>query len=169
VWEGNGYSQASDIYQAGIVLFQMIGGKMPYSQGDLDDDELSHLICTQALLDLSDIGPHVDPSLRRVLTQCICPEASRFTRMTDLINAIAACRGGHFDWSYTLAPDGFILARETNGRRYEVQVCSDGNRHSVSGKKRIGGGQPRRFFPDEMIDHGSLGRSQAFRSLLRKT
>ncbi|MBX3342654.1 MAG: serine/threonine protein kinase [Nitrospira sp.] len=169
VWERRGYSRASDVYQTGIVLFQMLGGKMPYSMGNLDDDDLSHIICTHALLDLSDIGPHVDPSLRRILTQCICSERSRLTRMTDLINAIAACKRDHFDWRYTLAPDGFILTREANGRRYEVEVSSDGNSHSVSGKKRIGGGQLRRIFPDETIVHGSLGRSQAFRSLLRKT
>jgi len=169
VWEGSGYSQASDVYQTGIVLFQMLCGKMPYSQANLDDDELSSLICSQELLDLLDIGPHVDQSLRRVLSQCICQEGQRFTRMTDLINAIAACKRDHFNWRYTVAPDGFSLTREANGRTYEVQVSSDGNSHSISGRKRIGSGPLRRFFPDELIVHNNLGRSQAFRALLRKT
>lgn len=169
VWERRGYSQASDVYQTGIVLFQMLGGQMPYAMGNLDDPDLSVLICSGNLLDLNDVGPHVDPSLRRMLGRCICAESDRVARIPDFLNAIATCRRDHFDWSYERQPDGFILSREAGGRHYEIAVQTDGNNHSISGMKKVGNGNQRRFFPNQTIAHRDLGRAQAFRSLLRET
>ena len=38
VWEGSGYSVRSDLYQLGIVLFQLLGGGFDYELGNLSDD-----------------------------------------------------------------------------------------------------------------------------------
>jgi serine/threonine protein kinase len=169
VWAGKGYSKASDVYQVGIILYQLLGGTVPYQKSDLDDDDLSRLTVDAKLFDLTDIGPHIDRQLRTLIGKCICCEADRISSMPDLLSAIQAVKQSHLDWSFAQTPDGFSLTRTLGTRRYEVRVQSSGNKHLVTGTKTIGARTPRRFFGDQTITHLDLSRSQAFRALLKST
>jgi len=169
VWGGNGYSKASDVYQVGIVLYQLLGGTVPYDKANLDDTDLAELTITGKLFDLLDVGPHVERTLRTLVGKCVCPEATRISRMPDLLNVIQSVKNSHLDWTYSATADGFALTRAFGGRQYTVQVQSTGRSHFITGRKRIGAAAPRRFFNDQTINHTDIGRSQKFRDLLKKT
>jgi serine/threonine protein kinase len=169
VWGGNGYSRASDVYQLGIVLYQLLGGTVPYDKADLDDADLAELTMTGGLFDLSDIGPHVERTLRTLIGKCVCPEATRIQTMPDLLSAIQSVKNTHLDWIYFANPDAFALVRASGDRHYTVDVQSTGNRHLITGRKRIGTRPSRRFFTDQTITHADLGRCQRFREIVRRT
>ena len=169
VWDNRGYSKASDVYQTGIVLYQMLGGTVPYAKSDLDDGDLAKITINQELFDLQDIGPHVDRGIRRLIARCICKEENRIQTMKELLVEVQKEKGKHLDWTYSLTDDGFNVLRVDGERNFRIEVISNGkNEYIVSGFKRIDNRAERRFFTDQTIRHGDLGRSQVFRRLLSK-
>lgn len=169
VWAGKGYSKASDVYQLGILLYQLIGGTVPYEKSNLDDAVLASLTITGSLLDLTDVGPHVERTLRTLIANCICAEQKRLATMPDFLSALQAVRKSHLDWTYSVTQNGFKLSRTDNARQYLISVASMGRKHRVTGRKTIGEGTPRRLFPDQVITHADIGRSLEFRKLVKKT
>lgn len=169
VWDGNGYSKASDVYQTGVVLYQLLGGTVPYDKANLDDNDLAELTIKGTLFDLSDVGPHVERTLRTLVGKCVCPEATRISTMPNLLSAIQSVKSSHLNWTYSATADGFALTRSLDNRQYDVQVRSTGRSHFITGRRKIGTAAPRRFFEDQTINHVDLGRSQKFRALIRRT
>jgi serine/threonine protein kinase len=169
VWNGNGYSKSSDVYQLGIVLYQLLGGTVPYDKADLDDTDLSTLTVSGSLFDLTDIGPHVDRTLRTLIGKCVCPEISRIPTMPDFISTVQTIKNSHLNWIYSAKSDGFTMTRTAGDRKYTISVRSTGKKHFITGKKIIGNASERRLFKDQIISHADLGRSQEFRDLIKKS
>ena len=169
VWDNQGYSKTSDVYQTGIVLYQMLGGVVPYQTANLDDADLARITINGELFDLQDIGPHVDRGIRSLISRCICKEENRIQTMKELLVEVQKEKGKHLDWTYSLTDDGFNVLRVDGKRTFRIEVMSMGNdEYIVSGFKRINNRAERRYFSDQTIRHGDLGRSQVFRRLLSK-
>jgi serine/threonine protein kinase len=166
VWTENGYSFRSDIYQLGIVLFQLLGGGVDYSLANLPDAELRHRAVNGMLFDLNSVGPHVGEPLRRLVRRCICLENVRFETIADLIASLSNIRVNHPNWKYRTLAGGFELERRANGAVYRVEVNKAGRRSVISRRKKIGSGAFRRHGQLVTIFHNDIGRCRDFRNLI---
>lgn len=167
VWNGAGYSISSDIYQLGIVLFQLLGGTLDYSFSHLPDDELREKAVTGTLVDLESVGPQVEECLRRVLRRCVCIEPERLPTISDFVVALNGAKVNHFDWQYTIRPGGFDMQRgDDSGTVHRVEVAVDGSRHTVIRRKRSATGKFRLNGKPESFHHGDIGRCRKFRQFI---
>jgi eukaryotic-like serine/threonine-protein kinase len=167
VWDGTGYSVSSDIYQLGIVLFQLLGGTLDYSLSNLPDDELKKKAIDGTLVDLESIGPHVAECLRRVLRKCVCLEAERLPCVSDFVVALNAAKVNHADWKCIVRPGGFDMERvDDSGAVYRVEVAVEGSNHTVMRRKRSAVGKFRAHGKAETFQHRDIGRCQKFRQIV---
>lgn len=168
VWAGAGHSVKSDVYQLGVVLYQLLGGRIDFSLGALDDDNLSGVIRGGRLLDLDTLGPHVEPSLRRTVRDATCEEDARVATMPLLSNALTECRAKHPNWKQWTEGELMFIERERNGKpplRYEIK--STGARHEV---RRLRKGHNGRYAQHGRleVDHPALVRCRDFRKFVNK-
>lgn len=167
VWTGVGYSVSSDIYQLGIVLFQLLGGTLDHSLSHLQDDALKEMAVAGSLVDLESVGPHVDECLRRVLRKCVCLEAQRLPSISDFVVALNDAKVCHSDWKHVLCPGGFLMERsDDSGAVYQVEVATKGSTHTVIRRKRGPTGKFRARGAPETLTHSDLGRCRKFRQLI---
>jgi serine/threonine-protein kinase len=78
----------TDIYALGACLFEMIGGRTPYSAGSFP--ELCAKIYTSAPEPLSELRPEVPEGLAQVIERCIAREPEgRYATVAELVQALA--------------------------------------------------------------------------------
>lgn len=116
----NAYGIVGDIYQAGIVLYQLAGGVLPYdgrewlSRRELEYYEsiaLSHdqqefvdqcirsRIISGKVLSLSTLPPWVPPTLKRVIRKaCHVDSAQRFVNASSFMAKLHELRPSILDW-----------------------------------------------------------------------
>jgi serine/threonine protein kinase len=167
VWAGAGYSVKSDVYQLGIVLFQLLGGFLDYGLGNLDDTDLAARVSAGTLIDLSTIGGDVDVVLRKVVKTAIARESERYVSMTDFLVALNHAKVNQLDWRYTVTDEGFMLMRQSGNDQYRVAVAVEGKRHLVRRSKAGKSGIFRAKNPPMEIIHVDIGSCRKFRELLR--
>jgi serine/threonine-protein kinase len=81
--EGLAIDRRADIYSTGIVLFEMLAGRVPFSGDSPAKQYVKHL--TEIPPALHDLDPRISPALSEVVDQCLRkrPE-DRFNRAGDL-------------------------------------------------------------------------------------
>ncbi len=116
----NSYGIAGDIYQAGMVLYQLAGGVLPYdgrewlSRRELEHYEsiaLSHdqqefvdqcvrsRIVSGKVLNLSSLPPWVPPTLKRLIRKaCHVDSAQRFVNSSSFMAKLHKLRPSILDW-----------------------------------------------------------------------
>lgn len=78
---------ASDVYSAGIILYQIFAGKLPFFSQDAE--ELTRLHRTEAPLALRALNPEVTPELEAIVLRALRKNpAERFPNGSDLLAAI---------------------------------------------------------------------------------
>jgi serine/threonine protein kinase len=165
VWAGAGYSAKSDVYQLGIVLFQLLGGRLDYDLGNLDDAVLSARAQT-GILDISTIGPDVDQAVRKVIKTAVAPEDERYSSMADFLVALTNAKLQQLDWTFKGIRSGFTLERKDRGTIYRVEVTVGKNQYQIKRSKTGKNGKFRYKKPDLDITHTDIGTCRRFRSLL---
>lgn len=166
VWAGNGYSGKSDVYQLGIVLFQLLGGFLNYKLGYLDDKDLAAHAQNGTILDISTIGVGVDTALRKVLKTAIAQEANRYSSMGDFLVALNNAKLQQLDWAYSATNEGFALERRSGNHTYKVEVKVEGKHHRVTRCKAGPSGAFRAKNPVTNITHDDIGSCRKFRQLI---
>ncbi len=167
VWQGHGYTPGSDIYQLGIVLFQMLGGQLDFSLGKLPDAELSAVIINQKLLKFETLPPHISNAMRRLIGKCVCPQSQRFAEVSQLIVDMNNIRAKEPDWIFSQGDETSTIVRDDgDGRVYRFTVESDGARHEVSREKKVNGGVYRRDGKPVVINHKQIGSSRDFTNMV---
>ena len=78
---GDTVDARSDIYALGIVLFEMLSGRLPFAGGSAAE-ALAQRIAGKRR-DLRDLGVRVSPSVRNVLARCLVTSPSRRYRSTE--------------------------------------------------------------------------------------
>jgi eukaryotic-like serine/threonine-protein kinase len=168
-WAGQGYSISSDIYQLGIVLFQMLGGSIDYGLGNLPDDDLKDITISSRLINLDAVGPHVEEPLRRFLRMCVCPEGNRLQTMSDFVIQLNTAKLKQPDWRYTVVQDGFTMERPHGpGGTYRVTVETVGKTFTVARSKRSQSAPFRRIGSAVTVTHKDIGSCRAFRQFINQ-
>lgn len=147
-WATNTYSRVGDVYQLGLVAYQILGGSVHYDGRDyLSKAELKKyenipdlvdqsLFVDQAIRQRAEAGtlavmstlpPWIGPAAKRALRSMLCPNPSlRLASMADLTAAMHKMRGDTQDWSFNgnvakLTQNGKVLElRPTNSGTYEA-------------------------------------------------
>ena len=158
------YSRAGDVYQVGIVAYQLLGGALPYD--GINYLTRAEILEHQAVLDVVDKQLHVDAAIRRriesgrllnfgslppwaraavpVLRRMTAVDpAQRYQSMSDAAAALIRVRSSVPNWKRTL--DGARL--ESKGRVVEVRRVPDSDLYeayllSRSGPRRVAGSTP---------------------------
>jgi len=133
--ERNEYSFQSDIYQIGIILFQLLGGFFPYREEDwlnlrdrkkhsniIDNFDrqqffrkvVGNRICKGKLLDLSSLPTYICKSLKKIIRNATYPDFNRRLKTTsEFFKAIHDYSSKAINWwrkddiFYALKPDQF--------------------------------------------------------------
>lgn len=171
VWKDLGYSVRSDIYQLGIVLFQLLGGPVNYALGDLQDDDLAEAISDGEFLIWESLPPHIGRPLRSVLEQATnINEQSRFVDMMKFYLALNNIYSKQHNWKFRKSDDSgsFELLRHSGQIALTIEVTRiAGDEFSVQRLKSKGLlGKKRRIGLPARITHSDLGRSQQFQKLI---
>jgi serine/threonine-protein kinase len=89
---GRAVDARTDVYALGTVLYECVGGDVPFPGGDLAS--ILYRVAHQAPLPLRMIAPRVDPELEQVIMQCLEKDpAARPQRPRDLSDALQRYRG----------------------------------------------------------------------------
>jgi eukaryotic-like serine/threonine-protein kinase len=99
--QGEPASTSSDVYSLGVVLYQLLTGRVPYETSSLTELALAQQ--QGAPPPPSTFKPDVTPELDRAIARCLAgsPEA-RYSSASEMRDAIEAAAGGH-DTSATIA------------------------------------------------------------------
>lgn len=149
------YGITGDIYQVGIVLFQMLGGNFPYEEfawlnsrelqkyRALNDDIDRQLFATECIkkkiekgkiVDLTSLPPWVCLQLRRTIAKaCNVNPSKRYQSCAEFLARINAIRGQIHDWSIE---SGLPVRQGTNRHR----ILYDQKHHEYFVQKDKGAG-----------------------------
>ena len=148
----NSYGVVGDIYQAGIVLYQLLGGPLPYDsrawlsrreieyyesitlpddQREFVDQCIRSRIVSGKVLNLSALPPWVSPSLKRLIRKaCHADGAQRFGNASSFMAKLHDLRPSILDWQIV---DGVpVLSGATSYRIVETP-------NGLSVQKRVKG------------------------------
>jgi serine/threonine protein kinase len=168
VWQGKGYSRASDVYQIGIILFQLLGGEIDYGLGDLSEETVGRAICAGKLLNWTGFAPYLSHSLRRLLESCLGIEANRPRDASELSVALHNSKKKQGNWAYQKTEDGFALEQDVKGGvdRVTVRVGLDGTQ--TAERHRRVRADFRREGSAVILKHRDLARCRQFQQVLAK-
>jgi len=157
------YDRRGDLYQCGVVLFQILGGRLSYSGIDylsgperkrysemtdefdrsrLIDDAIRSKVCAGRLIDLKSLPFFVPQSARRIISRATALQPShRFATASEFMNALSTIVLRVVDWrfedAYPIAHgNGCRLRIERIGTEYVVQ------QDRGSGWRRLSGSVP---------------------------
>ncbi|HEV2784996.1 MAG TPA: protein kinase, partial [Solirubrobacteraceae bacterium] len=89
--EGHAVTAASDVYSIGIVLYEMVAGRVPFEADSAVSIALKHL--TEAPAPLAEFRPDVHPALEAVILRALVKDpAARYESAADLAADLRAAR-----------------------------------------------------------------------------
>lgn len=156
----NRYDRRGDIYQCGIVLFQVLGGGLSYSgleylneaersQYNQLQDEIERQRLVESaikgkaqngnLLDLKSLPFFVPKSIKDLIQKATSPEPSdRFQKTCDFMNDVHRLRNKVVDWRY----DGHEEIAFSNSKKYRVMKSNGkfaAEKNGGNGWRRVSG------------------------------
>jgi serine/threonine protein kinase len=155
VLKGGSCTTSSDVYSAGVSLYAMLTGCLPFSIAALGEFKALRDAVSAGMPDIRDIAPHVSLGLAKVVRKATeAKVADRYTTAAEFNAALAAhaaaeadiCRvepssadhldhdGHHRCWIASRRQDGQVIYVCVNpvGRRYNVLVRRGNGRRVVA-------------------------------------
>lgn len=168
VWAGKGYSEGSDVYQLGIVLFQLLGGYLDHELGDLDDVQLASLAARSEIISIESLAADVGSDLRKFLKKATASEEHRYSSMPEFVVALGKAKLKEFDWTFTAVNGGYFLSRTEGIYSYRIEVMRTQDRasHVVKRFKAKKQGDFRQKLPALMFKCKDLAVHKPFRECL---
>lgn len=152
-WIANEYTRAGDVYQIGLVAYQLLGGLLHYDgryylshrerktyyamQDPIDqslfvDGAIRRKAESGTLADLSLLPPWITAAAKKALRQMTHPDPSqRLASMADVAAAMSQLRGASPDWCF----DGDIARLSTAGKVLEMRPSASGEYEAFQQKK----------------------------------
>jgi len=156
----NEYNFQSDIYQIGLVLFQLLGGFFPnasadwltnkqkiklqnisniFEQHQYLENTFDKLISKNKLLRFESLSFYIDDKLKGIIRKATRPELSRrYKSASEFMNALYRYKANSFDW---LDSDESFIATKKNETTYRIFNTKKG--YCV--EKKIKGGITRQM------------------------
>lgn len=138
------YDRRGDVYQCGMVLFQLLGGRLEYEghfylsseervayseehdvvrKSRMVDDAIARRATSGALCDLTTLPFYVPARVRRVVAKAIHPDPQqRFQQASDMLSVLRLARQRSANWIQT--HDGAVALGV--GKRYRVHPLDAG-------------------------------------------
>lgn len=169
VWSGMGYTVKSDIYQLGVVLFQLLGGDVAYDLAKLDDPALAVAISAGRFMVWDSLPAHISRPLQSVLkTATAADDTDRYESMSHLCVALQNVCIKQHNWSYALDSNGgFTLQRPVGARELRLVVRKAGPNLFEAQRFKSGSAAFRRVGKAERFEHPNLSHCQDFLAVLR--
>jgi eukaryotic-like serine/threonine-protein kinase len=102
-----------DVYALGVILFEMLAGKVPFDRANSVNILMAHIQEEIPSIGVFNPAVHVPPALEAVVRRCMAKDpAQRFTGMDQVLSALKQCAGvsttmsGEFRLSDVLARGG---------------------------------------------------------------
>jgi serine/threonine protein kinase len=90
--ESKSVDARADIWALGVILYELIGGKLPYAAESLPETIV--LILSNTPVPLSVHRPEVPPALEQAIMRCLCSDREeRYATVADLASALAPFAG----------------------------------------------------------------------------
>lgn len=163
---GNQFYRQGDIYQLGMVLYQLLGGELPYEiEKWLTPKQLAHgatlenfdrqafhnsvieaRICKGKVLNLDSLPDYVPDTLKRIIRKaCHLDKNQRYPTAADFLATLNNIRRNVFDWR---TENDILMLRDTNrtfriisiGGQFQVekQVAAGWRcQHELTSKTRV--------------------------------
>ena len=150
------YGISGDIYQVGVVLFQMLGGRLPYEEyswlnkrelkkyRDIQDDIDRQIFANECIkkriqrgkiVDTSTLPPWVCKPLRLIISKaCNVSPLRRYQSCSAFLARLNAIRNEIHDWSIE---SGYPV-RQIGGSKYRIVYDQKNNRYCVQKDKGAG-------------------------------
>jgi len=133
--QGHGVTAASDLYSIGVILYEMLGGKVPFEGDSAVSIALKHL--SEPPPRLAALRPDIHPALEGVVMKALAKQPSeRYASADEFIAALEAARsaiasgtnGGQGQdtavWSALPPPPPVAPVRERGPRRWPWVVLA---------------------------------------------
>ena len=158
VFENNKYTKQSDIYQVGIILFQILDGNFPsayfewlnekeknkflsisghYEQSVFLDKVIQKLVSKNNLIQLDSLPKYIHPSIVKVIQKAIHPTLKvRFQNTSEFMNELYKIQKKLVNWKkeddifYASKPKGENLRIVPNKKGFSIE------KHGTSGWRR---------------------------------
>ena len=163
-WANNTYSRSGDVFQVGLVAYQLLGGVMHYDgrkylseferkkYESIPDPVDQSLYVDQAirrkaeagtLANMSTLPPWIGPGAKKALRNMLAPDSTRrLGSMADVTAAMHKVRGETANWSF----DGKVVKLSLNGKVIELRPTTSGRYEAFqqisSSFRRTPGGKP---------------------------
>ncbi len=84
----------SDIYALGVMSYEMLSGRLPFSGNTAWEWATAHMTAQPAPIDLTPAGPHIPPRMKAAIARCLAkaPE-DRFANVTEFLAAFTGSGG----------------------------------------------------------------------------
>lgn len=168
VWAGQPYVKASDLYQLGLVFYQLLGGRLNYKLSDLPDEQLGPSILDNQLVDFDSIGVHANPSLHRLVTSLVCPVEQRIPDCNTLISHLQKLHRDHIDWHLREAVDKITALKSVKKREIQIEIVKQGKTATIQIYERPLNGKWRRKGKSIEVQHKILRRCREVRAIFDK-
>jgi serine/threonine-protein kinase len=137
---GGEITPRTDIYSLGVMMYEMLVGKVPFDRGASVGTLMAHV--NDPLPPMRQVNPKLQcsPTMENIVNRCLEKDpAKRFSSMKDLLNALK--RVGHEDGIHlTDTQESMPLAR-IDGTGMPTSISPTSNPSSISGPQSISGAQ----------------------------
>ncbi len=161
--KGEPAGEASDIYSLGVVLYELLTGRVPYEAESPVAVAMRHV--HDPIPSVRSVRPEVPPRLDAAVRRALAKEPrDRFASMSDLVAELEACRRGDVPVAHDSSATVIVppVARQ-KPRRAAPRAAHDGD-HAARGRRRRRSGG-RRLRADQGCVEGDRHR---WRRLVRR-
>ncbi len=166
VWLNKPYTIASDLYQVGLILYQLLGGQLNYQLSSLPDAKLGQEILKGGLVDFDTLGIHANPSLARLVNRLLSGPPRPVSDCNTLLGELQRIQRDHHDWRLTTGASNVMAYRTLVKRETKIEiVLLKPNSYETQVYERPFGGSWRRKGKPVKVQHRTARHCRQLRAM----